>query len=281
MVDDLNLEIKVGEIVGLLGPNGAGKTTTIRMIAGVLPPSQGTVQIEGQNVLGYLPENNPLYENLTVHEYLNFWARLKNITRPNRDRYVKKAVESLGLEEVFYRPVAELSKGYRQRTGLAQALLADPPILLLDEPTEGLDPNQRAEIHKLVLGLGQERTVIICSHVLSEITKMCGRVIIINRGRVVADDGVENLINQGSRRKVITLVALGSRIKEIVGGLPGVLEVTREPDSDGKEKYTIVCEMQTDLRLTLFETAKLRRWDLYELHSQKQSLEDVFAQLTL
>lgn len=213
VVSNLNLSVGKGEIVGLLGPNGAGKTTTIRMITGTLPPSSGQIFIDGEDLseheekkslIGYLPENNPLYENLTVEEHLRFWADVKQLTHPSgsgqaieNGELIERAVKNLSLESVYYRPIAELSKGFKQRVGLSQALLSDPSILLLDEPTEGLDPNQRREIHELVLGLGQDRTVIVCSHVLSEINKMCSRVLIIHQGQLVADGTVKKITESG------------------------------------------------------------------------------------
>lgn len=207
VVDGLNISVTKGEIVGILGPNGAGKTTTIRMIAGTLPPSAGEVLVDGKNIIdggeeqknliGYLPENNPLYENLTVQENLEFWSDIKQIPESQKKLVINNLIKELGLKDVFYRPIGELSKGYKQRVGLSQALIGDPKILLLDEPTEGLDPNQRKEIQNMVSGFGKERTVIICSHVLSEITKMCTRAIIINHGRVVADDSLNNLTGFG------------------------------------------------------------------------------------
>ena len=290
VVDGLSLSISKGEVVGILGPNGAGKTTTIRMIAGTLPPSGGEVLVDGKNIfdgnenqkeyIGYLPENNPLYENLTVAENLDFWANIKQIPQTLKKETIEKLVKELGLEEVFYRPINELSKGYKQRVGLAQALIGDPKILLLDEPTEGLDPNQRREIQNLVTGLGKERTVVICSHVLSEITKMCGRAIIINHGKVVADDSVEKLTQSIGGKQVLTLIVKGFGIKEALLALPGVSRVNPESGDGGKEKYVIEAEGDADLRPQIFELAKNLNWELYELGSEKVSLEDVFANLT-
>lgn len=285
VVDALNLQINSGEAVGFLGPNGAGKTTTIRMLAGVLPPSQGKILIDGQNLfdlgagekakIGYLPENNPLYENLTVEEFLNFWLRLKKI-KGEVEKGLKNLVKSLGLGEVYYRPISELSKGYRQRVGLSQALLGEPEILLLDEPTEGLDPNQRQDIQNLIKGLGEVRTVIICSHVLSEITKMCRRIIIINQGRVVANDSVEGLTQISQEKQIITLVAKGERIK---ASLENLAEVTRV-QVEAPDRFRIEAFGPEDLRGRVFSLAKNNNWELLELRAEKVSLEEVFARLT-
>lgn len=291
VVDSLNFSISKGEVVGILGPNGAGKTTTIRMMAGTLPPSGGAVLIDGKNIfdgnekqkdyIGYLPENNPLYENMTVTENLDFWANIKQIPQPLKKETIDKLVKELGLKEVFYRPISELSKGYRQRAGLSQALIGDPKILLLDEPTEGLDPNQRREIHSLISGLGKERTVVVCSHVLSEITKMCSRAIIINRGKIVADDSVEKLTSNLGGKQILTLVASGSGIKETLLTLNGVASVVTGAAEPGQEKFVIDAGTQKDLRPEIFDLAKNNNWQLYELSSEKVTLEDVFAKLTL
>ena len=290
VVDTINLKISQGEVVGLLGPNGAGKTTTIRMTAGTLPMSSGEVLVENQNILeheevkkliGYLPENNPLYENLTVEEFLNFWFNLKSLNLKNRSEVISRVIKALDLKEVYYRPITELSKGFKQRTGLAQALLADPKILLLDEPTEGLDPNQRREVSQLILGLGKERTVVICSHVLSEITRMCSRVVIINKGKVVADNTVENLTKLSSDRQVLNLIVSGSGFREELSKLPDIVEVEIISESMGKTKITIEVGGGRDMRSSIFKLAEEKNWELFELSSGKHSLEDVFTQLTL
>lgn len=289
VVDDISFQIGKGEIVGLLGPNGAGKTTTIRMIAGTLPPSRGQVLIEGENLfessqtiknsIGYLPENNPLYDFLTVEEHLKFWLSLKNFQDENKEQTIDHLVGELGLAEVYYRLIGQLSKGFRQRVGLSQALLGQPKILLLDEPTEGLDPNQRREIETLIKGLGQERTVIICSHVLSEVTKICQRVIIINHGKIVADDQVARLIHGQKNRQILTLIAQGKDIKSTLLSLEGVTSVKIENDS-GQEKFVVTANGELDLRPAIFNLAKDNGWQLLELKLSEVSLEDVFSDLT-
>lgn len=286
VVDEISFQIGNGEVVGLLGPNGAGKTTTIRMIAGTLPPSRGEVLVEDKNlfvdgdfeksIIGYLPENNPLYDFLTVEEHLKFWWDLKKDQGENKKQTIDRLVGELGLAEVYYRPIGQLSKGFRQRVGLSQALLAEPKILLLDEPTEGLDPNQRREIESLIKGLGRERTVVICSHVLSEVTKMCQRVIIINQGRIVADDSVEGLTQNSQEKQVVTLVAKGSRIKESLENLPGSLRVQVE----ASDRFRIESSGPEDARGLIFSLAKNNNWELLELSAVKVSLEEVFGKLT-
>jgi len=288
VINDLNLTIKEGEIVGLLGPNGAGKTTTVRMIAGVLPPSKGRVSINDIDLfdeeqkcplrIGYLPENNPVYDDMTVEEFMLFWGNIKGMEASDLKSCIKEVVKQTGLAEVYYRLISELSKGFRQRVGLAQAILDKPDILLLDEPTEGLDPNQRREIHDLITSLGKKRTVIICSHVLSEITKMCNRIIIINRGVIVADSPVDKVgdLAGGVRYEVMV------KGKQIEKGLQGIKGVSKVEVSDSKPAnvYHVFADAKTDLRLAIFELAKKQDWDLYELTRKHEDLEDIFAQVT-
>lgn len=289
VINNITLKIKQGEIVGFLGPNGAGKTTTVRMIAGVLPPSKGRVAVNGQDLfaeeienrphIGYLPENNPIYDDMTVEEFLKMWAELKRIPSNEQEQAIQEVVEAAGLEDVYYRPIAELSKGYRQRTGLAQAILSQPDILLLDEPTEGLDPNQRREIHDLIKGIGKKRTVIICSHVLPEITKMCSRVVIISKGKIVADSPTAQLGALSEGKEVYEFVAKGKIIAQDLKTLNGVVKVSKAAE-DPAVRWTVVSQGKDDLRLPIFKLAVKKKWDLYELHKKQQDLEDIFAKLT-
>lgn len=286
VVDTISLKIKEGEIIGLLGPNGAGKTTTLRMITGVLPPTKGTVTIDGKDItqdsayikkrIGFLPENNPLYEDVTVEEYLRFWADIKGIRKEKRTEAIDFVVESCGIGDVYYRPIGELSKGYRQRVGLSQAILTKPDILVLDEPTEGLDPNQRQDIAKLILSLGKKRTVIISSHVLSEVARFASRMIIINKGTVVADDTPENLRNVKSATKTIEVELKGEKVLETLKSLPNVTK-TKELR---KNYYTLEVKKGEDIRETLFKTAVTNKWILLTMMQKERALEDVFTQLT-
>ena len=202
-VDDVSFQIGRGEVVGFLGPNGAGKTTTMRMLTSYYTPDVGTVRITGVDTqdsdvetrkrIGYLPENNPLYGDLLVHEYLNFVADLRGLSAEDRGRNIDTTVDEVGLKEVYYLPVSFLSKGYRQRTGLAAAILHRPEILIMDEPTEGLDPNQRLSMRELIRSLGTERTVLLSTHVLGEIEGTCDRLLVIDRGKLIADDPVASI----------------------------------------------------------------------------------------
>lgn len=285
-VDGINLKISQGEIVGLLGPNGAGKTTTLRMIAGVLPPSRGNVVIDNMDMkkedktlkklIGFLPENNPLYDDLTVEEYLNFWTRLKGVDKSRMTDAVDFAVKNTGTAEVFYRPIGQLSKGFRQRVGLSQVLLTKPQILILDEPTEGLDPNQRREIKDLIINLGKKRTVIISSHVLSEVAKICNRIVIIHKGRIVADDRPDHLKHAYTGKQIIEAEIKGENVVKTLESLKGVTRV-----SEKQERYFILeCEKNTDPRSEIFKTAVSKKWTLLTLLKKEAELEDVFSQLT-
>jgi len=237
-VKDISLKIKKGEIVGFLGPNGAGKTTTLRMIAGVFPATSGQVLINRKNIrrqayqlkklIGYLPENNPLYQELTVEEFLKFWLEIKQVAKKKWLERLTFVVKSTGISDVFYRPIAQLSKGYRQRVGLSQAILTEPEILILDEPTEGLDPNQRQEIQKLIKKLGKERTVIIASHVLSEITKIANRMIIIHKGQVVADGTAKKLADYKKSGLTLEVKVKDQKVAAKIKKLKGVLKVEKK-----------------------------------------------------
>ncbi len=287
VLKDLSFKIKEGEVVGLLGPNGAGKTTTLRAMTGLLPATRGTVMVDNVNPsenqdikqnLGFLPENNPLYEEMTVEEWLGFWSTLK-YQRINKDE-IMDAVGKSGLKDVYYRPIGELSKGYRQRVGLAQAILGQPKILILDEPTEGLDPNQRHDIHNLIKDLGKKRTVVISSHVLSEISKMCSRVMILHKGVIVADGTPDSLGQSSGGSQIIETVIEGSKVINSLKKLAGVKEITQKSETGPGSRYTIIVKPDMDLRVDVFKLAASNNWKLYELIQKQVALEDVFAQLT-
>lgn len=286
-VKQINLKIKPGEIIGLLGPNGAGKTTTLRMLAGVLPPSSGTIRINDKKFLdsastlkskiGYLPENNPLYEELTVEEHLLFWSQMKGIVSKSKQlEAINFATHSTGIESVYYRFIGDLSKGYRQRVGLAQAILTKPDILILDEPTEGLDPNQRKEIQKLLSDLKQSRTVIVSSHVLGEIAKLASRIIIINNGSVVGDDTPTNLVKQKSNTQEIEVELIGTKIADTLKKIKSVTQVKKLETN----RFLITSSQDADIRQAIFDLAVTHKWKLLEIQVKKRQLEDVFAELT-
>ncbi len=284
VVSNVSLMIKKGEVVGFLGPNGAGKTTTLRMLAGVLPPSKGTIEIdqltmEGQgrelkNRIGYLPENNPLYDEMTVEEALQFWSSVKHIPTVS----IAAVVAKTGIREVYYRPIGQLSKGYRQRVGLAQALLGDPEILILDEPTEGLDPNQRHDIQTLVKTLGRNHTVIISSHVLGEIAQMCTRIVIIHKGAIVADSPPQKLKVKSQKSKIETVI-IEAEITGVgvLAGLKKNKDITNITES--RNNYFVITAT-SDIREVILKLANKEKWHLLTLLKKEQGLEEVFRELT-
>jgi ABC-2 type transport system ATP-binding protein len=288
-VDDLSFQIDRGEVVGFLGPNGAGKTTTMRMLTGTLQPDRGAVLFEGRPIaeelteakrkVGYLPEANPLYEEMLVSEHLEYAAELRDLDGSARRSAVTDAVDETGLAEVFFRPIAELSRGYRQRVGLAAAILHRPEFLILDEPTEGLDPNQRVEIRKLVGNLGRERTVILSTHVMQEVEATCNRLLIISRGSLVADGSVSDLLAGQRGLAGYVVEAKGEGVVEALAGLPGVSSHSVEV-VDGRVRVRLAVTGGEDLRPKIFELAKERDWALWELHQERASLEQLFHQLT-
>jgi ABC-2 type transport system ATP-binding protein len=287
-VDDVSFTIDRGQVVGFLGPNGAGKSTTMRMVTQYFEPDAGQIRLDGTPLaeagreakrrIGFLPENNPLYLEMLVSEYLDFMARLRELPGPERARAIDEAVAATGIESVFNRPVGELSKGFRQRVGLAAAILHRPDLLVLDEPTEGLDPNQRVEIRRLISQLGRERTVLLSTHVLPEVQFTCSRLLIINRGKIVADGAVETLVGQATAGIRISVEAAGTGVENRLARLEGVRGVERREAVDGRIKLNVTAT--EDVRPRIFELAKAEGWVLYELHQEAGSLEDLFRQLT-
>jgi ABC-2 type transport system ATP-binding protein len=289
-VDDVTFSVNRGQVLGFLGPNGAGKSTTMRMITQFFDPDAGAIRLDGvaladagleaKRRIGYLPENNPLYTEMLVSEYLDFVGRLRGLRGPGRRAALDEAIVSTGVEEVFHRPVGELSKGYRQRVGLAAAILHRPDLLVLDEPTEGLDPNQRVEIRRLIAQLGRERTVILSTHILPEVQFTCSRLLIINRGRIVADGPVDELISRAKDGARITVEAAGTNVPDRLAALTGVNRVERREADGDRVLVTVSTGAAEDLRPRIFELAKSAGWTLYELHQEAGSLEDLFRQLT-
>ena len=290
-VDQVSFAVDRGQVVGFLGPNGAGKTTTMRLITQYYEPDAGEITLDGVRLaeaareakrrIGYLAENNPLYGDMLVSDYLAFIADLRELAGRTRTQALDAAVTATGIEVVFYRPIGELSKGYRQRVGLAQAILHRPDLLVLDEPTEGLDPNQRAEIRRLIGALGKERTVILSTHVLSEVEQTCSRLLIIARGKIVADGPVDRLVRQAEGAVEISVEAAGEGVADALRRLPGVHAVQpAESAGNGRTAVTLTADRGADLRPEIFALAKSRGWTLYELHQEAGSLEDLFHQLT-
>lgn len=289
-VDDLSFEVNRGEVVGFLGPNGAGKTTMMRMLTGTLQPDEGVVRFDGSPIaedlsaakrrVGYLPEANPLYDELLVAEYLEYVSELRGLTRAETRSGITDAVEETSIAEVFYRPIGELSKGFRQRTGLAAAILHRPEVLIMDEPTEGLDPNQRVDIRRLVAELGRERTVLLSTHVMQEVEATCSRLLILSRGRLVAQGSVQELLARraGTVRYVVEVE--GDDAVAALAALPGVSDHRTEAVGDRARVHLDVADGR-ELRPTIFALARDRSWTLWELHREQASLEQVFRSLTV
>jgi ABC-2 type transport system ATP-binding protein len=294
-VEQVSFQVDRGQVVGFLGPNGAGKSTTMRMITQFIEPDAGAIRLDGvpleeagreaKRRIGYLPENNPLYAEMLVSEYLEFVGRLRELAGPERRSAIDEAVAATGLESVYHRPVGELSKGFRQRVGLAAAILHRPDLLILDEPTEGLDPNQRVEIRRLIGNLGRERTVILSTHVLPEVQFTCSRLLIINRGRLVADGPVDELVARATGAARIAVEAAGSNVADRLAALPGVGAVEAHDTTGGRVRVSVTAAATApagdDLRPHIFELAKAERWTLFELHQEAGSLEDLFRELTI
>ncbi|MDI7246553.1 MAG: ATP-binding cassette domain-containing protein [Bacillota bacterium] len=300
-VEDLTFSVEKGEILGFLGPNGAGKTTTMRIITGYLAATSGTVRVAGYDVfedpmearrrIGYLPENPPLYREMTVRGYLHFVCEIKGIPRSRRSGHIARVVEACGLGPVYGRLIQNISRGFKQRVGLAQALLGDPDVLILDEPTVGLDPRQIIEIRELVRGLGSKHTIILSSHVLPEVSMVCGRVVIINNGRLVAIDTPEGLARRlrGSRCLAVRVRGPRDGVVAEVGALAGVRSVSvGEAGSGagtpggpaGEAVLSVETELAADVREALFFKMAERGWPILEMRFVDLSLEDVFLRLT-
>ena len=289
-VSNLSFSIKRGEIVGFLGPNGAGKTTTMRLLTSYYTPDTGKVLINGidnaendletRKSIGYLAENNPLYEDLLVSEYLDFIADLRGLSGNERTRNLEQTVEEASLQEVFYRPISELSKGYHQRVGLAGAIIHRPSILILDEPTEGLDPNQRLSMRDLIKSLGQDRTVLVTTHVMQEVENTCERVLLINRGQLAADSPVDEIFQLTPGLRKIYVEAEGNQIESGLSSLDSVESVERLDPIDSRKRYIVNLSGSEDPRPAIFKIATNNGWILWELHEERMRLEDVFHTLT-
>jgi ABC-2 type transport system ATP-binding protein len=289
-VDRVSFSVDRGQVVGFLGPNGAGKSTSMKMITQYLEPDEGLIRFDGvplteagrdaKRKVGYLPENNPLYADMLASDYLEFIGRLRELPSEERSRAIDEAVQATGLEAVFHRPIGELSKGYKQRVGLAAAILHKPDLLVLDEPTEGLDPNQRVEIRNLIRDLGRDRTVILSTHILPEVQFTCSRLLIINRGKLAADGPVEELISRAGGQVHLSVEAAGAGVVEKLQALPGVRGVEAPVTEDGRVRVRLIAGSERDLRPEIFNLATREGWTLFELHQEAGSLEDLFRQLT-
>ncbi len=290
-VDDISFSVPTGQVLGFLGPNGAGKTTTVRILTCYMPPTSGTVTIDGNDVveqsmevrrkIGYLPESAPLYTEMDVIEYLEFVLALRGGGNGDRSKRIRHVVEMCGLGDVIAKNISELSKGYKQRVGLAQAMIHDPEILVLDEPTVGLDPNQIVEIRNLIKMLGREKTVVLCTHILPEVEATCDHVMIINKGKIVANGTPDSLQRSLAGKAVIRLEINQSpeTIRPVLMEIEGI-EAVKTTHQDGTSKCEVVCRQGSDPREAIFRKAVGASWVLLEMSQEASSLEDVFREMT-
>jgi len=291
-IEGMSFNVDKGEILGFLGPNGAGKTTTMRIITGFMPASGGTVRIDGFDVgdnpiecrrrIGYLPENPPLYTEMTVQSYLRFVGKIKGVSSPQLAGEVDRVMDKVNITEVRGRIIAKLSKGFKQRVGIAQALLNDPPVLILDEPTIGLDPKQIHEVRELIKELAGKHTVILSTHILPEVEQTCHRVIIIDHGKIIAVDTPQNLRTQGqgTSRIFVEVEGPAAEIASTLKGLTGVVGVRTESEGNGHTRFQVDSDVRQDIRREMAQTIVTKGWGLLELHSSVMSLEDIFIKLT-
>jgi len=305
-LDKINFEVKRGEIVGFLGPNGAGKSTTMRILTTFIAASGGFARVNGHDVfdaplqvresLGYLPQRAPLYLEMSVLEYLKFAGDLRHLDPDTFRKRAKSVVEVCGLAQVLGKEIRHLSHGYRQRVGLAQALIHDPPILILDEPTSDLDPNEKAEFLDYLKQIGEERTVLLSTHNLAEVETSCARAIIVSSGRIVADGPLDEIRAKSGRVRYVVSIqeSTGDRpyrgrgsppkkgeVEDALGKVEGVKKLTETPTDDSAHAFEVVSEKEQDLRPDIFQLVADKGWVLLELHRDQQTLEDVFRSLTI
>jgi ABC-2 type transport system ATP-binding protein len=290
-LESVSFEVQPGEIVGLLGPNGAGKTTIMKIITGFIKPTGGKVEVgekdvqkyreEIQQEIGYLPESTPLYSDLSVYEHLEYAAESHGITGEDKEKSILNVLKTCGLEEREHHDISELSKGFKQRVGLAQALIHDPKILILDEPTTGLDPNQILEIRKLITELGKKKTIILSTHIMQEVEAVCNRVIMIKEGKIVADNSVKNLKHEqltGFTTKA-TIKGPEDKVKIALEAIPGILgvQVKAKPE---KDVVTYLISSEDDIRSLINKEIIKADFDILEISSSEESMEDIFHKLT-
>ena len=287
-VDSISFSVKTGEILGFLGPNGAGKTTTMKMITNYIKMDGGDVEISGQSVtsgefrqnIGYLPEHNPLYEDMPVMDYLTFCAQLQGVKKDVLQIRLIEMIKLCGLNDEKHKKIGELSKGYRQRVGLAQAMIHDPEILILDEPTSGLDPNQIVEIRKLIRRIGKEKTVILSTHILPEVEATCDRILIINRGKIVADGTADTLRSQASGNTILRLQLSGAPLEGIADKLRTMTQVRKVQILD-LDLGRLEIQSEENISELIFRTIVKNKWVLTEMVPVETKLEDIFRDLTL
>jgi ABC-2 type transport system ATP-binding protein len=293
-VDQITFDMHKGEILGLLGPNGAGKTTTLRMVTGFLRPTSGSIRVkdytieqhslEIRKLLGYLPEAAPLYHDMLVYDYLHYVAKIREFAKGKIHPRIRELGELCGLNEVMHKPIGELSRGYKQRVGLAHAMMSDPEILVLDEPTSGLDPNQIIEIREIIKQIGKEKTIILSTHILSEAEATCDRIVIINRGKIVADDSTESLKRKARGESLINISlqnATFQLVERELSKIKGIDSITPVDDPEGATQVIVTCQSSVDLWGEIYRKIKETDWLLLDFHQETKTLEKIFRELTV
>jgi ABC-2 type transport system ATP-binding protein len=298
-LEQVDFEVRKGEVVGFLGPNGAGKSTTMRILTCFISPSSGSAQVHGYDVfddplevrrkIGYLPQRAPLYPEMNVWEYLEFTSQVRGLDSSSFRSRLKKVVEVCGLAQVLGKDIGNLSHGYRQRVGLGQALMHDPPILILDEPTSDLDPNEKAEVIKYIQEIGKDRTILLSTHNLAEVEQACARAIIVSKGRVVADGNLDDIRSRAGSVRYFAGFSTASNgkaaptkqaVRDSLAGLAGAKRVVESPTEEGLNRFEVAGGKEVDLRPEIFKLAVDRGWTLLELRRDAQSLDSVFRDLT-
>lgn len=292
-VDQITFDIQKGEIMGLLGPNGAGKTTFLRMLTGYLRPTSGIIRVkdytidehllEIKKLLGYLPESAPLYHDMLAYDYLDYVADVREFHSEQKLSRIRRLADLCGLNEVMHQPIGELSKGYKQRVGLAHAMMSDPEILVLDEPTSGLDPNQIVEIREIIKKIGKKKTIIISTHILSEAEATCDRIVIINRGRIVADGSTETIKQTASGEYLVSISLQNTDFESVereLSSIEGIVSIALDNEEKGNLGIRLTCKSSADIRGEIYRRIKQTDWILLEFHQETGSLENIFRRLT-
>jgi len=293
-VEEISLEVKKGEILGLLGPNGAGKTTTLRMLTGFYKPTSGKIKIQDfsidenpleiKKMIGYLPESAPLYNDMLVYDYLYYIASIRGLDKTSTKNEIEKLVDLCGLQGIMHKNINDLSKGLKQRVGLAHAMMDNPEILILDEPTSGLDPNQIVEIRNIIRKIGKEKTIIFSTHILSEAEATCDRIVIINKGKIVADGSTEEIKQRSANTNTLNLSLTGAgfqETKDVFQSLDGISEIKEtQTGSSETADLQIIYDASLDLRESVYTKIKENDWGLMEFYQETKSLENIFRELT-
>ena len=289
-VNNISFSINKGEVIGFLGPNGAGKSTTMRLLTSYYTQNSGDIYIDSINTkdsdietrkkIGYLPESNPLYGEMLVKDYLKLIGDLRDLNKSDYKNNLANAIDETGIHEYYYSPINQLSKGYRQRVGLAQAILHQPEILILDEPTEGLDPNQRVTMRNLIKSLGEQRTIMLSTHVLQEVETTCSRIILINKGKLIAEGTIEDILESQNKNQSVEIEIIGENVESKLKSIAGIKDI-KLIDNDKLKKFNISLEDGADPRKDIFNKAIQENWIIMNMNKTSPRLEDVFKFLTI